>query len=54
MKHLVIGASGQIGGYLFRALADAGEDVEGTYHSQATAKREVAQRTFLRGMSIHP
>ena len=33
MKHLVVGASGQIGGYLFRALADAGEDVEGTYHS---------------------
>ncbi len=33
MKHLVIGASGQVGGYLFRALADAGEDVEGTYYS---------------------
>lgn len=33
MKHLIIGASGQIGGYLFRALADAGEDVEGTYYS---------------------
>lgn len=33
MKHLVIGASGQIGGYLYRSLADAGEDVEGTYHS---------------------
>jgi len=33
MRHLVIGASGQVGGYLFRTLKNAGEDVEGTYHS---------------------
>jgi dTDP-4-dehydrorhamnose reductase len=34
MKVLVVGASGQIGGHLLRALCAGGHDVTGTYHSQ--------------------
>lgn len=36
MRHIVIGASGQVGGYLWRALGDGGEAL-GTYRSHPAA-----------------
>lgn len=36
MKHLVIGASGQVGHALMRAFAEAGHQAVGTYHSHPT------------------
>ncbi len=32
MKHAIIGASGQVGGYLYRTLTHLGEEVKGTYY----------------------
>ncbi len=35
MRALVVGGSGQIGGWLLRTLAERGHEAEGTYHSVA-------------------
>lgn len=40
MRHVVLGASGQVGGHLFRYLREQGEQVVGTYHGRPDPELE--------------
>lgn len=50
MKHLVVGASGQIGGAVFKSLVEKNSDVTGTWHTQPARgmrKLDINERSRL-------